>query len=272
LSSRHPFLAAPAPVAIAHRGGAREAPENTLDAFRAAAALGYAHMETDTRVTRDGVAVAFHDESLDRTTDLRGPVAALTIEEVQAADAGYRFSPDKGTTFPFRGRGVRIPRLDELLHELPQARFTVDPKEDAAVEPLAAVLDELDAWERVCVGSFSDRRLRRIRELGRGRACTSMGPAAVALARLASVAGRMPRLGAQAIDVPVRTGAVRIVTARFVAAAHHAGLRVNVWTIDDEQAMHELLDLGVDGIMTDCPILLREVFAARGLPWPRAAA
>jgi glycerophosphoryl diester phosphodiesterase len=269
LKARHPFFAHTGPVAIAHRGGAREAPQNTMEAFRAAAAAGYRYLETDARVTRDGTVMAFHDECLDRATDLAGPLAHLTVEEVEQADAGYRFSPDGGRTFPFRGRGVRIPRLAELLQELPRARFTIDPKEEAAVEPLAAAIEQSNAWERMCIGSFSDRRLRRVRALGRGRACTSMGPAAVAIARLASVFGRMPTLGAQGVDVPLGMGPVPIVTRRFVEAAHGAGLRVHVWTIDSEQVMHDLLDLGVDGIMTDRPMLLRDVFAARGLPWPQ---
>jgi glycerophosphoryl diester phosphodiesterase len=237
-----------------------------MEAFRAAAALGYRYLETDARVTRDGVVVAFHDECLDRATDRSGAVAQLAIAEVEAADAGYRFSPDGGSTFPFRGRGVRIPRLEDVLREFPGARFIIDPKDDAAVAPLAAVLERLNAWERVSLGAFSDRRLRRIRALGRGRACTTMGPVAVAVARAASLSGRMPRLGARGIDVPIRVRWFRILTARFVRAAHRAGLRVHVWTIDDEEVMHDLLDLGVDGIMTDRPTLLRDVFAARGLP------
>jgi glycerophosphoryl diester phosphodiesterase len=262
----HPFLDQPMPIAIAHRGGAEEAPENTLEAFGTAVALGYRYLETDAHVTRDGVVVAFHDRHLDNVTDSRGAIAALSIAEVETADAGYVFSPDGGCTFPFRGRGVRIPRLEELLLSWPHALVNVDPKADACVEPLVAVIDRLDAWDRVCVGSFADRRLRKVRALSRGLACTSMGPRAVAIARLASVLGQMPRQGADCIQVPLRRGPVPIVTARFVRAAHRAGLPVHVWTVDDESAMHYLLDLGVDGVMTDRPRLLREVFTARGLP------
>ena len=261
----HPFLAVPAPVAIAHRGGAEEAPENTMEAFAAAVALGYRHLETDAHVTRDGVVVAFHDPRLDGVTDGTGAIAALSIAEVEAADAGFHFSPDGGRSFPFRGRGVRVPRLEELLLRWPDARVNLDPKDDACVDPLVALVDRLGAWERVNFGSFSDRRLRRIRALGRGRASTSMGPAAVTVARLAALSGRMPRLGATCVQVPIRTGRVRIVDAGFVRAAHAAGLHVHVWTIDDPATMHALLDLGVDGIMTDRPRVLRDVFAERGL-------
>ncbi len=262
----HPYLDQPAPIAIAHRGGAGEAPQNTLAAFGAAVALGYRYLETDVHVTRDGVVVAFHDPRLDTITDRTGAIAALSIAEVESADAGYAFSPDGGRSFPFRGRGVRIPRLEELLLRWPRANVNIDPKADACVEPLVAVIDRLGAWDRVGFGAFSDRRLRRVRALSRGRACTSMGPRAVTLARIAALCGRMPRQGADCIQVPLRRGPIRIVTARFVRAAHRAGLPVHVWTVNDELAMHDLLDLGVDGIMTDRPRLLRDVLAARGLP------
>ena len=268
---RHPFLDVPTPVAIAHRGGAEEAPENTIEAFGAAVALGYRYLETDVHVTRDGVVVAFHDRCLDGVTDRSGAIAALGVAEVEAADAGFRFSPDGGRSFPFRARGVRVPRLEALLLRWPHARVNIDPKDDVCVEPLVALLDRLDAWDRVNVGSFSDRRLRRVRALSRGRACTSMGPGAVAVARAASPSGRMPRQGADCIQVPITVGPVRIVTAGFVRAAHRAGLHVHVWTVNEPATMHELLDLGVDGVMTDRPRVLRDVLADRGLPLPAAS-
>ncbi|HYA09592.1 MAG TPA: glycerophosphodiester phosphodiesterase family protein, partial [Gaiellaceae bacterium] len=190
----HPFLSPPGPLAFAHRGGAGEAPENTLAAFEIAVSLGYGYLETDAHISCDGVLVAFHDERLDRVTDRVGAIAELGIAEVEAADAGYAFSPDGGRSFPFRARGLCIPRLEEVLARWRAVRINIDPKADACVVPLAALLDRLRAWDRVCIGSFSDRRLRRIRALGRGRACTSMGPRAVALARLAAASGAMPRL------------------------------------------------------------------------------
>ncbi|HEV2773500.1 MAG TPA: glycerophosphodiester phosphodiesterase [Thermoleophilaceae bacterium] len=261
----HPFLALPPPVAIAHRGGSEQAPENTLEAFGEAVELGYRYLETDAHVTRDGTVVAFHDPRLDRVTDRSGAIAALSIAEVETADAGHVFTLDGGHSFPFRGRGVGIPRLEELLIRWPEVRVNIDPKTDECVEPLVALIDRLGAWDRVGFGAFSDRRLRRVRALSRRRACTSMGPRAVAVARLAAAGGRMPRLGADCVQVPRRSGPLPIVTPRFVDAAHRAGLPVHVWTVNDATAMHELLDLGVDGIMTDRPRLLRDVLAARGL-------
>ena len=258
----HPFLDHHGPIAFAHRGGAGEAPENTLLAFEIAVTLGYRYLETDVHMTRDGVLVAFHDDRLDRVTDRSGAIAAVGIDEVEAADAGYTFSPDGGGTFPFRGRGM-IPRLEDLLVRWPEARVNIDPKADASVVPLAAVLDRLNAWDRVCVGSFSDRRLRWIRELGRGQACTSMGPRAVAVCRVAATLGLMPRLGADCLQVPTHRGPIPIVTERFVAAAHRAHLPVHVWTINDEPTIERLLDLGVDGIMTDRLRLLQDVLRHR---------
>jgi glycerophosphoryl diester phosphodiesterase len=198
-------------------------------------------------------------------TDCVGAIAELDITEVEAADAGYAFTPDGGQSFPFRGSGVRVPRLEELLRRWPAVRVNIDPKSDRSVVPLAALLDRLDAWERVCMGSFSARRLLRIRRLCGTRVCVSMGPSAVSLARLSSLAGRMQRHGADCIQVPPRQGPIPIVTARFIRAAHRTGLPVHVWTVNDEATMHALLDLGVDGVMTDRPRLLRDVFARRGL-------
>lgn len=262
----HPFLVPPGPIAFAHRGGAGEAPENTLAAFEIAVALGYGYLETDVHLTRDGVLVAFHDERLDRVTDRAGVIGELGIAEVEAADAGYAFSPDDGRTFPLRDRGIRVPRFEEVLLRWPDARVNIDPKSDACVGPLAALLDRLGAWDRVCVGSFSDRRLRHVRVLAGGRACTSMGPHAVGVARVMATVGVVPRLGADCIQVPISRGPVRIVTERFVEAAHRSRLPVHVWTINDEATINDLLDLGADGIMTDRLRLLRDVFADRGVP------
>ena len=178
-----------------------------LAAFEIARALGYQYLETDAHLTRDGVLVAFHDDRLARFTDRTGAIAELGVAEVEAADAGYAFSPDGGRTLPFRGRGIRVLRLEELLVRWPDAWVNIDPKSDACVGPIAALLDRLGAWGRVCVGSFSDHRLRRIRALGR-RACTSMGPRAVATPRVIAATGSLPRLGADCIQVPIWSGTI----------------------------------------------------------------
>lgn len=179
------------------------------------------------------------------------------MADVEAADSGYAFSPDGGRTFPFRGRGVRVPRLDELLARWPGARVNIDAKSDRCVRPLVQLIDRHDAWDRVCIGSFSDRRLRRVHALSARRACTSMGPRAVRRAHAVATAGWVPRQDADCVQVPVHHGHIRIVTRRFVAAADRARLPIHVWTINDETTMNELLDLGVDGIMSDELRLLR---------------
>jgi glycerophosphoryl diester phosphodiesterase len=258
------FLATATTLAFAHRGGGGDAPENTLPAFEAAVALGYRYLETDVHLTRDGVLLAFHDSSLDRLTDHSGAIVDLSLDEVREADAGYWFTPDAGTTYPFRGRGVVVPTLEELLTRWEHVFLNIDAKSDETVGPLVDLIRRLDAFGRVCIGSFSDRRVARIRALACGRICSSMGQVATGTAFLASRSGRMPSFHADCLQVPRRWGILRI-DRRFVRAAHHAGLPVHVWTIDDQAEMEWLLDLGVDGIMTDRPKVLKEVFQARGL-------
>lgn len=261
---RRRFLDHPGPIPIAHRGGAEEAPENTLAAFDAAMRLGYRYLETDVHVTADGVVVAFHDAALDRVTDRAGSIASLTLDQVREADAGFAHSPDGGRTHPFRGRGLQVPTLSELLDRWPDARINIDAKDDRSMQPLIETLRRHGAFDRVCIGSFADRRLTRIRALTRGSVCTSMGQVAVSAVYLASRTGRMPRLGADCVQVPPRWRGLNVIDARFLRAAHRAGLPVHAWTIDDRPTMTALLDLGVDGIMTDRPRLLRSLLLERG--------
>jgi glycerophosphoryl diester phosphodiesterase len=263
------FLDHPTPIAIAHRGGAEELPENTLPAFDAAIALGYHHLETDAHLSADGVVFSFHDHLLDRVTDRRGRLSQLSAEVIGGADAAYHFSPD-GRTFPLRGTGIRVPTMEEVLTRWPHVFVNIDTKSDRVVEPLVELLRRLDAFDRVCIGSFSDERLRRLRRLSDGGICTSMGPASITRAWLASRTGRMPRLRADCVQVPVRARRLVVVDRRFVDAAHRNGLQVHVWTIDDHEEMAAVLDLGVDAIMTDRPQLLRDVLTERGL-WDGAA-
>jgi glycerophosphoryl diester phosphodiesterase len=243
------FLDHPGPLAFAHRGGAGDWPENTMPAFEGAVALGYRYVETDVHVTADGVLVAFHDERLDRVTDRTGLIRELPWAEVRAA----------------RVAGSEpIPLFEDILGTWPQVRVNVDAKHDSAVEPLAAALERTDSVERVCVGSFSDARLGRIRALVGPRLCTSLGPRGVAKLRAVSMGLPRGRFPAACVQVPPSTRGVPLVDQRFVAASHRLGLQVHVWTIDEAHEMHRLLDLGVDGIMTDRPAVLRDVLAARG--------
>jgi glycerophosphoryl diester phosphodiesterase len=245
-----PFLDWPGPIAFAHRGGASEVPENTMPAFEHAVRLGYRYLETDVHVTADGELLAFHDDRLDRVTDRQGALAELPWSVVREAKVGGR---------------EPIPRFEDLLGAFPEARINVDPKHDAAVEPLAEVLRRTGAVDRVCIGAFSDRRLTRLQRLVGGELCWSMGPRQVA--RLVAASRGFPggaRLTAPCAQIPPRQGRVPLVTDRLVRTAHARGIQVHVWTIDDRAEMEALLDLGVDGIMTDRPQVLKEVLLGRG--------
>ncbi len=251
--SRYAYLDAPRPLAIAHRGGHEVAPENTLRSFTAAYELGFRYLETDVHATVDGELVAFHDDVLDRVTDHVGTVASRTAAELRSVRIA-------GTD--------PIPTLDELLEAFPDVRWNIDPKADGALVSLARTLHRHRAVDRVNIGAFSDGRLARIRSLVGAELCTAAGPREVA--RLAA-ASRVPvarRRRATAafgcLQVPVRYRNVTLVTAAFVDAAHAVGAQVHVWTIDEPAEMHRLLDLGVDGLLTDRPSVLRDVLEARG--------
>ena len=255
MTHRWAFLDHPGPIPFAHRGGASEHPENTMAAFGAAVALGYRYLETDVHVTADGVVVAFHDDVLDRVTDRTGPIAMLPWAEVRRARVGPPVdgSSDQG-----------VPPLEDVLGTWPEVRVNIDAKQDRSVAPLVEVLRRTQAFDRVCVAAFSDRRLARFRRLTGGQVCTSMGPAEIARVRVASLTGRTGPIVAACAQVPVRYGGIRIVDPPFVAAAHRRGVQVHVWTVDEPAEMERLLDLGVDGIMTDRPALLKKVLEQRG--------
>ncbi len=239
-------------MAIAHRGGAAEAPENTMAAFAAAVTLGYRYVETDVHATRDGVLVAFHDEGMQRLSGHPGSIADLTWRDLDTVRVGG---------------GQAIPRFEDLLEAWPEIRIAVDPKHDRATALLIGALLRANAIDRVCVGSFSGRRLASARRLGGPRLCTGLGPGEIV--RLQAAAAGLPgriRAGACA-QVPPAVMGVPVVHQRFVDAAHAQGLAVHVWTIDDAGEMNRLLDIGVDGIMTDRPTVLRDVLVERG-SWP----
>ncbi len=235
---------------IAHRGGSRENPENSLRAFQHAIGLGFTDLETDIRGTRDGVAVIHHDENLARTTDMSGRVRDLPWSDVRKAR--------------IHGREP-IMRLEELLEALPSARITVDVKEDASVPALIAALERTQAYERVIVSSFSGRRLARVRRHLPVR--TAASPAEVWALVRALRSQRLIQAEADSIAIPMRLGRWRLLTPDLVDHAHRCGLQVHVWTINDEQTMGDLIDLGVDGIMTDRPTLLKQVVNSRNI-WP----
>ncbi|HUO45818.1 MAG TPA: glycerophosphodiester phosphodiesterase [Acidimicrobiia bacterium] len=245
---------ASSPLGIAHRGSRLLWPENTLTAFSGAAATGFEHFETDVRVTADGVLVCFHDADLSRTTDGRGPISATRWEAVARLDAGHRHRLHE--QFPFRGLNVEVPRFQDLARAFPHAGLVVDLKADASVEPLASAIEALGATGRVIVGSFSGTRLNHFRSITEGAVATSAGPRETIKAILGGAGGRLLDTPPQAFQVPVSWYGIPVITERFVKAVHLAGKLVHAWTVNRPQEMRNLLDLGVDGLITDRPDLL----------------
>jgi glycerophosphoryl diester phosphodiesterase len=243
------YLDWPGPIPFAHRGGASEVPENTLPAFEHAVHLGYRYVETDVHVTADGALLAFHDDVLDRVTDRRGTIAELTYAEVREA----------------RVDGIEpIPLLEDLLGAWPDLRVNIDPKHDAAVDPLVETLRRCRAVHRVCVGAFSDDRIARVRDALPG-ICTALGPGGSLQLGLAAAGGAdVGVLPSPCAQLPPTYGDIPVVTAELLAEAHRRGMQIHVWTIDDPEEIATLLDLGADGIMTDRPAVLRAVLEARG--------
>ncbi|MCH6472242.1 glycerophosphodiester phosphodiesterase [Sinomonas terrae] len=247
------------PLAFAHRGFSPEGLENTLTAFRTAWNLGFTHLETDVHATADGVLAVFHDDTLDRVTDRTGPIAGLAWSEVSRARVGG---------------GERVPRFEELAEDLPDAYLNVDVKSAAAVVPLAAAIERMCLHDRVLVASSSDARRRGVLARLSRRVPSSAGMRTVALLAYGGPAFppgllRWALRDVDCFQVPERQGRLPVMTPRFLARAHALGRQVHVWTVNDAADMVRLLDLGVDGLMSDRADILREVLTARGA-WPPA--
>lgn len=249
---RFAFLDHPRPLAFAHRGATTAADENTMAAFEAAARLGYRYIESDVQVSRDGVPILFHDETLERMTGAPGRVS----------DHDWHALARMRTP-----RGSALVPVADALAAFPAIRFNLDPKSDAAVDPLGGAIARCGAVERVCIGSFDVRRTLRLRRRLGPRLCWSPSRRGVTALWLAGWGVPVPRLAFPAVQVPATAGRVDVVTPRFVAEAHRRGIQVHVWTIDAPADMERLLDLGVDGLMTDNAGVLRQVLQRRG-PWP----
>jgi glycerophosphoryl diester phosphodiesterase len=251
-AARYAFLDGPSPLAFAHRGGAIEHLENSMPAFEACVALGYRYLETDVRATADGVLLAFHDSDLERTTGRTGRLEQLPWSEVATARIGGR---------------EPLVRLEDLLGAWPDVRFNLDIKAAGVLASLVRLVRRMKVADRLCLASFSDARLAAARRLFGPAMCTSLGPRGVAALRLSSHSPRaagLVRINAGCAQVPLHLGGRALVDERFVTAAHAQGLQVHVWTVDSEEEVTTLLDLGVDGIMTDRPAMLREVLEKRG--------
>jgi glycerophosphoryl diester phosphodiesterase len=256
-----PYLSHEHPIRLAHRGSRVLWPENTMIAFQGAVDLGYRYLETDLHVSADGVVVVFHDDHLDGLTDAAGMVWERDWDDLAALDAAHHFGADQG--YPLRGTGVGIPRFADVVAAFPDACWNLDLKQPGIEQAVAAEVHRLGVEDRVLIGSFHDRRIREFRRITGGRVATSAGPGETARARVAASAGRRPGGGADAFQVPERAGPLRVVTKGFVEVAHRAGKQVHVWTVNEAEAMRRLLDLGVDGIVTDRPDVLNDVIEER---------
>jgi glycerophosphoryl diester phosphodiesterase len=246
----HPYLDHHGPIAFAHRGGTSSAPENSMRAFEHAYSLGYRYLETDVHATSDGVLVAFHDNDLERTCGIKRSIATSTWAQLQDARID-------GTD--------PIPTLMDILDAWPDARLNIDCKSQEALTPLINIVKNTQCFDRICIGSFSDKRLHTIRHEFGSKICTSMGPKEVALLLARATTRVLPFSSpARAAQVPVRQGPIPVTTASFVRTAHRLGIAVHVWTIDDPVEIARLLDMGVDGVMSDDTMALKDVFSARG--------
>lgn len=249
-----PYLASATPVAIAHRGFSRDGLENSLPAFIAAQDMGFKYLETDVNTTADGVTVVFHDASLDRVTDQGGLIAKLPYAVVREARIAGR---------------EPIATLAELVSALPHAKFNIDVKDAGSVVPLAETIELFGIHDRVCVASFSDKRRRAV--LARLSKPVASAPGMNLMAIFVLFGPILPRpllarlmRDVDVLQIPRRYRGIPVATARVVARAHSLGLKVHVWTINESTEMHELFDMGVDGVITDRADLLAAVMRERG--------
>jgi len=264
----HPYFEVPVPTVLGHRGAGGDAPENTLEAFERGLREGAHILESDVHATRDGVPVLIHDEVVDRVTEGAGRVADLDLEALRRLDAGHRWSPDGGASHPWRGRGLRIPTLEEALAAFPEARFNLEIKqtENGAVEATVDLVRRTKREERTLLTAGEDDVMARLREvLADSGARPALGASlADILAFIRSAAeGGAPGTDSMALQVPAAFGSDPLVTPRFVDHAHEQGLRVHVWTVNEEAEMTRLLDLGVDGLVTDHPARMADLLARR---------
>ena len=267
-SQIHPALQG-GPLLIAHRGGSALMPENTLAAFLQAEQQWAADMiELDVRASADGHCVVIHDATVDRTTNGSGPVAELTLAELQALDAGFRFSPDAGRTFPFRDQGIRIPTIEEVLAALPAMRLTVELKTVDAQEPLFRAIAQYQATDRV-IAAGERNAYRTMFASYRGAKGASLEEALPFFLMHRIFLARFGRIPAQVVQTCEVYRGRRILTPRLVRDYHARGILVHVWTVNEEADMERLLDWGVDGLVTDRPDRLAALLHRRvGRPLP----
>jgi glycerophosphoryl diester phosphodiesterase len=254
----HPFFAQfeERPLVMAHRGGKGLWPENTVYAFERAVAMGVDVLEMDIHSTADGALVVIHDSTVDRTTDGSSLVHDLTLEELQALDAGYQWSPDDGLTYPHRGQGLRVPTVEEVFTEFPDMPMNIEIKQEepSLAGTLCTSIREHGMIDRVLVASFHEQATQQFRDACPEVATTASQNEVIVLFALSKAfleAAHGP--AAEAVQVPEKRFGLRVLTSRFVDAAQGRNLEVHAWTINDEDDLRRMLELGVDGIITDYP-------------------
>jgi glycerophosphoryl diester phosphodiesterase len=263
---RHPYFDLPRPIPVGHRGASGELPENTLPAFERALERGARILETDVHATADGVAVIFHDPTLERTTDGRGPVSARTLDELRDLDAGHGFTPDGGASFPHRGRGIGIPTLDEAFAAFPNARFNIELKAGDRAFVEGVVKAAAPRADRTLLTSADDALMAELRAVLRDTGVpVAMGASTgdcVAFVKAASGEGPPPP-EPMALQIPPDFGGQPLVTRELVEFAHAHDVQVHVWTINEPAEIERLLDLDVDAVMSDFPGRVVEAIARR---------
>jgi glycerophosphoryl diester phosphodiesterase len=264
----HPFFDVATPIAIGHRGCAGEAPENTLASFRRGIADGAAILETDAHLSADGVPVLIHDGAVERVTDGHGRVSELDLAALQRLDAGYRFSPDGGRSHPQRGSGLRIPTLREALEALPGVRFNIELKDDrpGLVERVVEAVAEAGRAALTLLTAADDALMARLREhVAREGVDVALGACTheVAAFALAAARGETPPDGPMALQIPPEFAGRPLVTPALLECAHRHGVQVHVWTVNDPGEIAALLDLGVDGIVSDFPARVASMVKSR---------
>jgi glycerophosphoryl diester phosphodiesterase len=259
------------PLIIAHRGGANLAPENTILALRTAIDLGIDVIETDLQLTKDNQFVLFHDDDLSRMAGRAEKIRDLPLDELKQIDITFNLSPDNGVTFPYRGQGHWILSLSEAFEEFSDTVFNLDikNKEDReAPELLASLISDYDRANSVIIASFHDRQLERFRAL-MPKVVTAACPGEVSRfvfgvkTHSLRLTTRNPKY--RVFQVPINYGRINVVNSKFVKAAHEKGIAVHVWTINDRTLMNELIEMGIDGIITDEPVMFRDLLREKGI-------
>lgn len=260
-----PALTHQYPIAMAHRGSTLLWPENTMMAFQGAVDLGYKYLETDVHASSDGILMCFHDTILDRTTDGTGLVSARALAELVTLDAGYRFDPIHN--FPARATGVTIPSFEELAMTFPDAILTIDLKAARIEQLMVDTIRRLKLSDRVIIGSFQEKRVRTFRKLAPPDVATSAGPRETARIVFGAKAGRSMRVTADVLQVPEFHRGIKLVDERFIDVVQTQGKQVHVWTVNEVDEMTRFLDMGVDGLVTDRPDLLKALLVERNGTW-----